>query len=60
MNWKIKALLQKFLALTNIGDSLNHIPATLNKNYHSNVVTFQTHECIRRFSYCNLDLSISE
>lgn len=60
MNWKIKALLQKFLALTNIGDSLNHIPATLNKNYHSNVVTFQTHECIRRFSYCNLDLSISK
>ena len=60
MNWKIKALLQKFLALTNIGDRLNHIPATLNKNYHCNVVTFQTHECVRRYSYCNLDLSISK
>jgi 2-polyprenyl-3-methyl-5-hydroxy-6-metoxy-1,4-benzoquinol methylase len=57
MNWKIKATLQKVLALTNIGDGLNHIPATLNKNYHYNVALFQTHECIRRISYCKFDFS---
>lgn len=57
MNWKIKAALQKILALTKIGDQLNHIPATLNKKYHSNVVLYQTHECIRRFSHCDIDLS---
>ncbi|QBZ96850.1 methyltransferase domain-containing protein [Flavobacterium sangjuense] len=57
MNWKIKAGLQKLLALTKIGDRLNHIPATLDKKYHSNVVLYQTHECIRQFSYSNIDLS---
>ena len=57
MNWKIKAILQKKLALTKIGDRLNHLPATLNKKYHFNVVLYQTHECIRRFSYCTCDLS---
>ena len=57
MNWKIKAALQKLLALTKIGDRLNHIPATLNKNYHSNVVLYQTHECLRRFGSTAIDLS---
>jgi hypothetical protein len=57
MNWKIKAVLQKILALTKIGDRLNHIPATLNKKYHYNVTLYQTHECIRRFRYCAIDLS---
>ena len=57
MNWKIKAILQKFLAISRIGDLLNHIPATLNKNYHYNVTLYQTHECIRKFSYCNFKLS---
>lgn len=57
MNWKIKAALQKLLALTKIGDRMNHIPATLNKKYHSNVVLYQTHECLRRLNYCNIDLS---
>jgi hypothetical protein len=57
MNWKVKALLQKILSATNQGDHLNRIPATLNKRYHYNVVLYQTHECIRKFSHCNLKLS---
>ncbi len=57
MNWKIKALIQKILSTTKLGDSLNHIPATLNKKYHYNVTFYQAHECIRKFSYCNIDVS---
>lgn len=56
MDWHIKALIQKALSLTNIGDKLNHHLITFNKNYHRNVVTYQTHECLRKFRYCNLDL----
>lgn len=40
MNWKIKALLQKLLSFTKIGDTLNHVPATLNKKHHLNVLDF--------------------
>ncbi len=57
MNWKIKALLQKFLALTAIGDRLNHIPVTVDAHYHSNVVIYQTHESIRRFTQSKLNLT---
>ena len=60
MNWKVKALLQKVLSTTKLGDSLNHIPATLNKKYHYNVAVNQTHECVRKFSYCPIDLSINK
>ena len=51
MNWKIKALLQKGLALTKLGDKLNHLPVTFNKKYHQNVFLYQTHECLRKFSH---------
>lgn len=57
MDWRIKATLQKVLALTNVGDWLNHIPATLSKKYHYNVATYQTHECIRKFAYTTIDLN---
>lgn len=57
MNWKIKATVQKALAVTRVGDRLNHIPATLSKKYHYNVALYQVHECIRRFNYCAIDLS---
>lgn len=57
MNWKVQALLQKNLSATNLGDRLNRIPTTLNKRYHYNVVLYQTLECIRKFSHCNLKLS---
>ncbi len=60
MNWKIKALLQKILSTTKLGDNLNHIPATLNKKYHYNVALYQTYECVRKFSYCNIDLSTNK
>lgn len=53
MNWRIKASLQKILAVTMIGDKLNHLPVTFNKNYHHNVFLYQSHECLRKFSYCN-------
>lgn len=56
MNWRIKAITQKLLSLTKFGDKLNHIPPTLNKKYHYNVVWYQTHECIRKFSYFEIDL----
>lgn len=56
MNWKIKALLHKGLALTNLVDKLNNLSVTFNKKYHQNVFLYQTHECLRKFSHCNLDL----
>jgi len=49
MNWKIKASLQKLLHFTKIGDMLNHIPATLKKDYHKNVMIYQAYECLRKF-----------
>jgi protein-L-isoaspartate O-methyltransferase len=49
MNWKIKASLQKLLHFTKIGDKLNHIPATLKKEYHKNVCLYQAYECLRKF-----------
>ncbi|WP_109435895.1 class I SAM-dependent methyltransferase [Aquimarina sp. AU119] len=55
MDWRIKASLQKILSISRIGDKLNHIPATLHKNYHHNVVKYQFHECIRKFSYTQID-----
>ncbi|WP_046756207.1 methyltransferase domain-containing protein [Kordia jejudonensis] len=54
MHWKIKASLQKILHFTKIGDKLNHIPATLKKNYHKNVMIYQTHECLRKFDETTL------
>lgn len=53
MDWRIKASIQKLLSLTKIGDNLNHYPVKLNKNYHRNVFLYQSHECLRKFSYCN-------
>lgn len=49
MHWKLKASLQKVLHFTKIGDKLNHIPATLQKDYHKNVMIYQAHECLRKF-----------
>ncbi|MHA7057591.1 hypothetical protein ACWGOQ_0010260 [Aquimarina sp. M1] len=57
MDWRIKATLQKMLSLSKIGDKLNHVPATLHKNYHSNVVKYQLNECLRKFNYTDLDLN---
>lgn len=57
MNWRVKAILQKILSKTNFGDRLNHIPATLNKNYHYNVALYQTHECLRKYNHSNTNFS---
>ena len=57
MNWKIKAILQKILSKSKLGDHLNHIPVTLNKNYHKNVVIYQTYECLRKFNLSSTNLS---
>lgn len=54
MNWKIKATIQKTLSIAKIGDRLNHVAVKLNKNYHSNVFLYQTHECLRKVNDCNL------
>lgn len=48
MDWRIKASIQKLLVYSKIGDRLNHIPATLNKNYHKNKFEYQFYECIRK------------
>jgi hypothetical protein len=56
MDWRIKAALQKVLATTQLGDKLNHIPVTFNTKYHENVFVYQSHECLRKFSHCNIDL----
>ncbi|WP_034061021.1 hypothetical protein [Lacinutrix jangbogonensis] len=55
MNWKFKALLQNMLSLFPLGDKLNHIPATRNKNYHKNVFKYQFLECIRKYKEIKLD-----
>ncbi|WP_298510345.1 methyltransferase domain-containing protein [uncultured Kordia sp.] len=57
MHWKIKASLQKILHFTKIGDQLNHIPATLIKDYHKNVCLYQYYECIRKFEASNIQLA---
>ncbi|MGH1383674.1 methyltransferase domain-containing protein [Kordia sp.] len=57
MHWKIKASLQKVLHFTKIGDQLNHIPATLKKNYHKNVCLYQFYECIRKFEASTIELN---
>ena len=54
MNWRIKALTQKVLSLTKIGDRLNHSLILLNKNYHLNVYKYQTYECLRKINDCNI------
>ncbi|WP_298156559.1 hypothetical protein [Flavobacterium sp.] len=56
MDWRIKAALQKVLATTQLGDKLNHLPVTFNAKYHENVFLYQSHECLRKFDYCNIDL----
>lgn len=57
MHWKIKASLQKVLHFTNIGDKLNHIPATLVKDYHKNVCLYQFYECMRKFEASQITLN---
>ncbi|HLA54651.1 MAG TPA: class I SAM-dependent methyltransferase [Flavobacterium sp.] len=57
MDWRIKAAIQKILSLSALGDSLNHATITFDKHYHRNVVLYQTHECLRKFSYCTADLN---
>lgn len=56
MHWKIKASLQRVLALTHFGDTLNHIPATRNKEYHANVFRYQFSECLRKFNHTSIQL----
>jgi len=60
MNWKLKASLQKVLHFTKIGDKLNHIPATLKKDYHKNVMIYQTHECLRKFDETNITFNVEK
>lgn len=57
MNWKVKALLQKLLSITKTGDYINHIPATLQKNYHYNVTFYQVYECIRKFDHYKVNFA---
>lgn len=59
MNWHIKAFIQKILATSRLGDQLNHRLITFNKSYNEDVVTYQSHEALRKFSYTNLDLNES-
>jgi len=56
MDWRIKAFVQKILAVSRFGDRMNHSLITLNKDYHKNVVTYQSHEAMRKFGLAKLDL----
>ncbi len=49
MHWRFKALLQKTLATSRLGDAINHIPATLHKDYHKNVCIYQFYEGVRKY-----------
>ena len=57
MDWRIKAFIQKILAASQAGDKLNHYLVTLNRKYHQNVFTYQSHEALRKFSCTKLDLT---
>ncbi|WP_430411758.1 SAM-dependent methyltransferase [Kordia sp.] len=60
MNWKLKASLQKVLHFTKIGDKLNHIPATLQRNYHKNVMIYQAYECLRKFTKTTITFNVEK
>ncbi len=57
MNWRIKALLQKVLSVSRYGDKLNHIPATLHKNYNKNVCNYQFYESLRKWREAPIEIN---
>lgn len=57
MDWRFKASIQKILALYKLGDQFNHYAVTVNKNYHKNVVLYQTYETIRKINHASIDLT---
>jgi len=40
LNWKVKAILQKMLSTSRIGDKINHLYGSMQKNYYSNGVRY--------------------
>ncbi len=57
MNWRIKAIVQKVLSLSIIGDKINHLNAKLKRNYHKNVCIYQFYECLRKWNLVSEDIS---
>lgn len=58
MHWKIKAALQKLLALSKTGDKLNHYATLLKKDYHKNTTIYQALECIRKYRNTNNKIKV--
>jgi hypothetical protein len=48
VNWKIKALMQKILALNRVGDKINHVNALLSKDYYSGGVRYHFNELFNK------------
>ncbi|MEX0968297.1 MAG: class I SAM-dependent methyltransferase [Bacteroidia bacterium] len=55
MDWRVKALLQKWISYANLGDKLNHLPARFKRNYYSNGATYHLHEALRMLDNCSFD-----
>lgn len=49
MNWKLKAILQKILSQSRVGDKINHWNAASGKDYYPNGVTYHFHEFFQKF-----------
>jgi hypothetical protein len=56
MDWRVKAIIQKILSTSSLGDRLNHSPITFSANYHQNVTRYQSWECLRRFTSTPLEI----
>jgi AraC-like DNA-binding protein len=59
MDWRIKALFQKILSVSRLGDRINHSLITFNKQYHQNVVMYQCHEALRKFEHAKLNMGLN-
>ncbi len=57
MNWRIKAILQKVLSFSNIGNRINHLAVIYKKDYYKHVLQYQFYECIRKFKLSKIDLT---
>jgi hypothetical protein len=53
MNWKLKAILQKILSQSRVGDKINHWNAASGKDYYPNGITYHFSEFFQKFRLVN-------
>ena len=51
MNWKVKALLQKILSKSRLGDRINHLHGSLKKNYYPDGVEYGVNELFLKLDH---------